>query len=258
MSFGIKFGSFFTGVVEAHDREGTHGDHTDDEDICKLAEEAACGVRRTAPLHAQTIQTDHAVKFSNDEEQEDNPQPGVINLETAAVRSDAARIHQHGEHVREDQSGEDNTGDELNPPHCCVSVTEQFVVAAHDAEGFVVVRELAESKNRVNNNQDEDHADEYGVHPEVIDTVNEVAAGQRNQRPKSVFAKKNGACEAHMAEKEETEDQAGNGLENVAPGISLGFLFCFHQVFAINDGLGRRCHLVEVGDVFEIISHDKP
>ena len=64
-----------------------------------------------------------------------NPQPGVINLETAAVRSDAARIHQHGEHVREDQSGEDNTGDELNPPHCCVGVTEQFVVAAHDAEG---------------------------------------------------------------------------------------------------------------------------
>ena len=71
VSFRIKLGSFSTGVVEAHDGEGTHGDHTDDEDICKLAEEAACGVRRTAPLHAQTIQTDHAVKFSDDEEQEE-------------------------------------------------------------------------------------------------------------------------------------------------------------------------------------------
>ena len=177
MSFRIKLGSFSTGVVEAHDGEGTHGDHTDDEDICKLAEEAACGVRRTAPLHAQTIQTDHAVKFSNDEEQEDNPQPGVINLKTAAVRSDAARIHQHGKHMREDQSGEDNTGDELNPPHRCVGVTEQFVVAAHDAEGFVVVRELAESKDRMDDDENEDRADENGVHPEVINTVNEVAAG---------------------------------------------------------------------------------
>ena len=110
------------------------------------------------------------MKFSDDEEEEDNPQPGVINLETAAVRSDAARM-------REDQSGEDNTGDELNPPHRCVGVTEQFVVAAHDAEGFVVVRELAESKDRMDDDENEDRADENGVHPEVINTVNEVAAG---------------------------------------------------------------------------------
>lgn len=75
------------------------------------------------------------MKFSNDEEQEDNPQPGVINLETAAVRSDAARIHQHGEHVREDQSGE-VTPVMTEPTTLLCRVTEQFVVAAHDAEGF--------------------------------------------------------------------------------------------------------------------------
>ena len=56
-------------------------------------------------------------------------------------------------------------------------MTEQFVVAAHDAEGFVVVRELAESKDRMDDDENEDRADENGVHPEVINTVNEVAAG---------------------------------------------------------------------------------
>ena len=109
-----------------------------DQADCNLAEENACSVGRTAPLHAETIQTDHAVNFSNDEEQVNNPQPGIVNFEAGTVRSDFARIHEHWEHVRENQSCKNNTSQELEPPPSCISVAEKFNVAAHSAEGFVV------------------------------------------------------------------------------------------------------------------------
>ena len=207
MCFRIKLGSFFAGVVEAHDCAGAHSDHENDDNVEKLAQEAACSVGRTAPLHAQTIETDHAVKFCNDEEQEDDPQPGVINLKTAAIRADSARVHEHRKQMRENKSCKDHTGDELNPPHCGVSVTEQLVVAAHNAEGFVVARELTKSQNGVNDNEDENESYEYNVHPEVVNTVNEVAAGERNQRPEGVFAQQDGAGESHVAEQEQTKDK---------------------------------------------------
>ena len=39
----------------------------------------------------------------------------------------------------------------------------------------------------------------------MINTIKEIAASQWYERPENIFAKKDGACEAHVAEKEQAK-----------------------------------------------------
>lgn len=254
----VLLSGFLTCVVVGKDCEAAADDHKDDDNHGDLAGGFAGCVRRSAPLHVETVETDHAVKFSNEEEQINNPQPGMIDFEAGCVRSDIFRVHEHREHVVEHEAGKKNAGDKLNPPPGGIAVAKKFVVAAHNAEGLVVARELAQSKDGVNNNQTEDNADEDAVHPEMVNAVDVVAAREGDEAPEHVFAEKNGARKAHMAEKENTENQTGNALQNIAPCVGFGSLLRFDQVDAVQNRFAGRCYAVAFGDVFEIVRHIAP
>ena len=187
-----------------------------------LVDDVAFGVlREDVPLNGETVETDHAVEFRHDEEDERVEQTVVVGVHADEVRVEAARVREHAHEMREHQEEEEEGRNELNHPEGRVFVTEKAIVSLDVTALTVGGREATQGAQSVDHDANEDEADENDVHPEVFFTVDEGAARGFDEVREEVLAEVHGARERHVAEEEKTEDEAGNGLSDVAEGEVL-------------------------------------
>ena len=144
-----------------------------------------------------------------------------VGVKAARVREHA---HDMGEHEEEEQEGRD----ELDHPERGVGVTEQAIVGLDVAALMVRGREATQSAEGVQRHADRDEEHEDEVEGRMILAVKEVTAREGDEVPEDVLAELHRAREGHVAEKEEAEDEAGDGLRDVADGreaaLTLGVL----------------------------------
>ena len=73
----------------------------------------------------------------------------------------------------------------------------------------------------MNDHAEEDEADEDDVHPGMVGAVEPDAAGGGDQVGEEVLAEVHGTREGHVAEEEDAEDEAGDGLRHGEAGSAL-------------------------------------
>lgn len=219
-------------VVGPH-RDGAADDHKESNDQHALAKTGAVAagalvhdlrfgvLREDVPLNSKTIEADHAVQFRADEEDERVEEAVVIGVDADEVGVKAVRIDEHAHQVREHEEEEAEGRDELNPPEGRVFVMNELDVRADVMELLVGGREATQRAEHVNDHAEEDEANEDDVHPGMVGAVEPDAAGGGDQVGEEVLAEVHGTREGHVAEKEDAEDEAGDGLRHVKAGSAL-------------------------------------
>lgn len=227
-------------------RDGAANDHEESDDEHDLAEARAIGVgalvhdlrlgvlREDVPLNGEAVETDHAVDFRADEEEERVEVAVMSGVDTNQVGVEAVRIDEHAHQVREHEEEQAESRDELEPPEGRVFVVNELDVRADALELLVGRREATKSAEHVDDDAQEDEAHEEDVHPGVIGAVEPHAAGGGDEVRKEVLAKVHGTREAHVAEEEETEDEAGNRLTHVEAGGPLALTLSVLEANAPN------------------------
>ena len=167
------------------------------------------------PLHTEAIQTDHAVQFGSHEEDERPDEAHVIGVNGGEVRFDFRRSGEHAHHVREHHAGKNDGGDELHEPQGRIRVMHELHVSADVAELTIGRREAAKSAESVNDHAEGDDAHEEEVSPSLFMAEDGSKAGNLAQVPEHVLTELDGAREAHVAEEEKAEDEAGHGLSHI-------------------------------------------
>lgn len=173
------------------------------------------------PLDSQTVQTDHAVQFRGAQEDERPEQTVVVGVNGGEVRADIRRVREHRGNVRENHASQDDSGHDLNNPQRGVAVSEELPLAVHVVEHAVARRETTQSHESVDDDQQRDGADQSDVHPSIFLTVDRVTTGESAQVPENVLTQLDRARESHVAEQEDTQQQASNGLSNVTDSRPL-------------------------------------
>lgn len=237
-----RFAAFNKGltvaVVRPH-RHGTAGDHQNDHAVHDLTEGFTV-TSEDVPLDAQTIQTDHAVQFSGHQEDERPEQTIVIGVNGRKVRANGVRVEQHRGDVREDHTGQDHSGHDLNDPKRGVAVSDELVLALDVMEHTIARREATQSHQGVDDHQEGDGADQNDVHPSMFFAIDRIAAGESDQVPEHILAQLNRARESHVAEQEQAEQQARNGLGNVAVSRPSALALGIAQFHTSDDFFRRR------------------
>ena len=205
------------------------------------------------PLHSQTIQTDHAVQFGGNQEDERPDQAVVIGVNGREVGIDFGRSREHAHDVREHHAGEDDGGHELDEPQGGIGVVHNLHVSADVTELLVGSREATQSAQSVDDDAKRDDAHEQEVQPDLFMTEDRGAAGNLNQVPEEVLAHLNRAREGHVAEQEDAEDGAGDGLSHVNVGRPLAGTLGILEGHAGDDfGAGGGMTVLDV-----VGSHDR-
>ena len=255
-------GGFLTGGERAAD------DHEKSDEEHRLAEAGAVAValvddvrfgvlREDVPLNGKTVQTDHAVKFGDDEEDERPEHARVVRVNTDKVHVEAVRVRQHGDEMREHEDEKEEGRNELNHPKRRVFVAEHLVVSLDVTKLMIRRREAAESAESMDHNAERNEADEGNVKPQHFFTGDEHAAGGVDEVGEEVLADLHRARKGHVAEEEETEDHASDGLGDVSisrgAALTLGILKAgAPNVFGGGRGVGildgiRGRHLTVLG-----------
>lgn len=208
------FNEFLTVGVVGPSRQGTASDHSQGDDDHGLAQTVSTTLD-DVPLNGNAVQTDHAVQFRGNEEDQRPDHTHVIGVNGGQVGIDVVRAGQHAHNVREYGTGEDNSRDQLDQPQRGVGVVNELDVSTDVTVLLVRGRETTQSAQSVDDDAQGDEANENEVQPNLFFTENGRTAGNLDQVPEQVLADLNGAREGHVAEQEETEDGAGYGLSNV-------------------------------------------
>ncbi len=250
------------GVVRPH-RDGAADDHQQGNDEHALAKtravrggtlvhDLAVGVLcEDVPLNGKAIEADHAVEFRAHEEDERVEETVVVGMDTDEVRVKAMRVREHRHQMREHEEEEREGRDQLNVPERRVFMVDKLDVRVQIVELLVGSREAAKCAEHMNDHAQEDEAHKEDVHPGVVSTVKPDAAGGGDQVGEEVLAEIHGAGKAHVAEKEDAEDQTGDGLCHVETGgalaLTLGVLeadtpdiVCGRRRMRILDGIRGR------------------
>ena len=180
------------------------------------------------------------MQFRGHQEHERPEQTVVIGVQGGEVRADSFRIEDHRGHVREDHTGQDHSGHDLDNPERGVAVSDELVLALDVVEHTIARRETTQSHQSVDDHQEGDDADQNDVHPGVFFTVKEIAAGESAQVPEHILTQLDGARESHVAEKENTEQQASHGLSHVAVGRPSALTLGVAQLDTGDDFFRRR------------------
>lgn len=195
------------------------------------------------PLDGEAVETDHAVEFGDNEEDDRVDHAVVVGVNADEVRIESARVREHAHQVREYEEEEQEGGDQLDEPEGGVFMLDELVVSLDVSELAIGSREATESAEGVDDDEGENEADEDDVHPEVFFTVDEGAAGGSDQIVEEILAELDGARECHVAEEEKAEEKTSNGLCYVGVGdvaaAALGILEAdAPNVFGSRWGLG--------------------
>lgn len=174
-----------------------------------------------APLHEHAVQTDQAVRFSGNEEDEGVEQAVMIGMHAGKVGADAGRIGQHGDHVREDADQQHDGGHDLDSPEGGVGVVDQADMVLHVAALMIAAREAAQSAETVDADEERDQTDKDHVSPFMGMAADKGEAGGRHQVPEQILGDLDGARECHVAEKENGQQTAGHRLGDIAPAVHL-------------------------------------
>lgn len=200
-------------------------------------------LREDVPLDGEAIEANHAVEFGNNEEDDRVDHAVVIGVNADEVRIEAARVRKHAHQVWEHKEEEQECSNELNEPESGVFMLDELVVSLDVSELAIGGREAAKSAEGMDDDERKDESNKYDVHPEMFFAVDECAAGGGDQVVEEVLSELNRARECHVAEEEETEEKAGDGLCDVSicnvAAAALGVLEAdAPNVFSSRWGLG--------------------
>lgn len=183
------------------------------------------------------------MEFRDDEEHERVDHAHVMGVDADQVHVKAMRVAEHGDEVREHEDEEEEGRDELNHPERRVFMTEHLVVSLDVTELMVGRREAAKGAEGVDHDAERDEADEDDVQPSLFFSEHEHAAGGVDQVGEEVLADLHGGREGHVAEQEDAEDDARDGLGDVGESrgrrLTLGVLEAgAPDVFSRGRGVG--------------------
>ena len=164
----------------------------------------------------------------------------MIGVNGGEVRANGFRIENHRGDVREDHTGQDHSGHDLNNPKRGVAVSDELVLALDVVEHAIARRETTQSHQSVDDHQEGDGANQSDVHPSVFFAVEDIAAGESDQVPEHILTQLNGARESHVAEQEQAEQQARHGLGDVAVGRPSALALGIAQFHTGDDFFRRR------------------
>lgn len=228
LSFGVVFHLFGADRVIAQQRERAADDHQHGDDEHALAQSGAVALalindsrfgilREDVPLHGQAVKADHAVEFRHHEEDERVEHAVVVRMHADQVRIEHARVREHAHKMREDEEEEEESRHELHHPKRRVGMVKHLAVRTDVAELLPGRREAAKGAEHMDDDAKEDEAHKEDMEPKMLFAVDEIPTGKSDQIPEDVLAKLNRARERHVAEEEDPEDQAGDGLADIKP-----------------------------------------
>ena len=168
------------------------------------------------------------MQFGHHKEDERINHAVVIGVHADEIRIKAPRVREHTDEMREHQKEQKECRDELNHPKRRIFMTKHTIVRTDVSALTIRGGKAAESTESVNHDAKEDEADENDMQPKVLVTVNKSTAREGDQVPKHVLPELDRTREGHVAEKEDAQNKAGDGLCHIGVGrefaLTLGVL----------------------------------